>query len=68
MNLAGIRLSQGLVVTEIFLRHPLGRKPLLEMPAHLPSIEFGKSSDCFHCFRFPRHDKASYAVVDDLWH
>src|SRR5437588_12111417 len=68
MNFASIGFTQGLVVAEILLRHPTSRKPFLEMPAHLPSIEFGKSSDCFNSFRFSRHDKAGYSVIDHLRH
>src|SRR5947207_572052 len=69
MNFAGVRLDEGLVLAQILLRHPRRSEPFLEMPAHLASIEFRKSScDRFNGFRFPRHDKAGYAVVDDLRH
>ena len=43
MNFAGVRMDQGLLVTEILLRHPPCGKPFLEMPAHLASIEFLRS-------------------------
>src|SRR5829696_4022860 len=67
-NLTGFRLDQGLVVVQILLRHSPGGKPFLEMPADLPPIEFGKSSERFNSRCFPRDDKAGYAVVNDLRH
>src|SRR5688572_4974682 len=66
MNFPGIRVDQRPVVAQILLRHSPGGKPPLEMLTHLPSIEFGKSSDRFNSFRFPRDDKAGYAVIDDF--
>src|SRR5436305_10671925 len=68
MNFARARLNQGLIVAKILLRHPPGGKPFVELHPHLTSAEVRKSSDRRNSFRFSRHDKASYSVVDDLRH
>lgn len=68
VNLAGTGMNQCLVAAEIFLRHSLCGKSLLELHSHLTAIKFGKSSDRCNGFRFSRHDKAGYAVIDDFRH
>ena len=68
VTFAGSGMNQRLVAAEIVLRHSLGGKPFLELHSHLAPIEFGKPSDRGNGFGFSRHDKAGYAVVDDLRH
>jgi len=46
---------------------PLAKLKLL-IASHLAPIEFGKPSDRGSGFCFSRHDKAGYAVVDNLRH
>jgi hypothetical protein len=61
-------LDEGLVLAEIIPRHPRRGEPFLKMAAYLASVELGESPDRFNSFCFPRHDKASYAIIDDLRH
>ena len=68
MSLAFVQFAQRLIVANVLLRHSSCGKSLLEMSAHLTSVELGKPSNRLYGLCFAWHDKAGEAVVDDLWH
>jgi hypothetical protein len=68
MCFAGIGTNQCLVLTKILLRHSSRGEALLELHAHLASIELAKPFDGPDGFCFPRHDKSGNAVVNDFRH
>jgi hypothetical protein len=51
---------------QVFLGHPLGRKPLLKYPSDIATIQSVKCANCFDSLGFILHDKSGHAMVYNL--
>ena len=51
---------------QVFLGHPLGRKPLLKYPSDIATIQSVKCANCFDSLCFILDDKPGHTMVYNL--